>query len=140
MGRPKVHAGASLVSMKILKVSITVSRGGNDVDAMLLPASDRFLKLETLACKFSLECGGVIFHLHFQVVVCIVAHSIIAIISKLIKNFLGWDVSPRVGAVVMCHASCYKGLHTFLGMLDYCLKMRTCSTFSQWITTSLQRT
>ena len=48
--------------------------------------------------------------------------SSLPVLSKKIKICLGWDVSPLMDHVVPCKKLRDEGLHTFKGMLGYCMK------------------
>lgn len=43
-------------------------------------------------------------------------------LSKKIKVCFGWDESPPTNHVVSCKSLRNKGLHTYLGMVGYCMK------------------
>lgn len=44
------------------------------------------------------------------------------VLNKKIEVCMGWDVSPPMGHVVSCKKLRDKGLHTFKGMIGYCMK------------------
>lgn len=44
------------------------------------------------------------------------------IFNKNFKVALGWDENPPTGHVVSCENLVDEGLHTFLGMVGYCMK------------------
>ncbi|MCO5572801.1 hypothetical protein L7F22_026560 [Adiantum nelumboides] len=103
--------------LKMFELSITVSMGGEDIDLDLFPKVKTFLEEECVARLCSVERGGIVFHLHFQMVVRIMASLIIAV-NKKIKTHLGWDKSSPAGANnVLCRALKQKNMHTFHGML-----------------------
>ncbi|MCO5549838.1 hypothetical protein L7F22_003312 [Adiantum nelumboides] len=108
---------------KILEVSITISVGGADIDVSLLSCIGECLKQQTCAGICSVEPGGMAFNLHFQMVARMWATSLIAVNRK-VKACLGWDRSKPPGALVLCRALKSQGMHTFRGMVGYCLKDR----------------
>lgn len=107
--------------MLTFEVSITVSVGGVDIDRRLLVNMQAFLAERANAGKCSLERGGAAFHLHLQMVARLQSKTLIAI-SRLVKVYLGWDSAEPVGGMVMCMKLANKGLHTFIGLLGYCMK------------------
>ncbi|MCO5553829.1 hypothetical protein L7F22_007355 [Adiantum nelumboides] len=48
--------------------------------------------------------------------------SLLVAINKMVKNYLGWGKALSPGGVVLCHALTQRRLHTFEGMVGYCLK------------------
>lgn len=106
---------------KLLQLSITISTRGDDIYNRLLGVLKDLSDKETDVGICSLERGGIVFHLHFQIVVRkMVAY--IVVVSKKIKNYLGWDVNKPAGARIMWHTLTQKKLHTFQGMVGYCMK------------------
>ncbi|MCO5613029.1 hypothetical protein L7F22_067303 [Adiantum nelumboides] len=107
-GRPKrsaeelAHADAAKPK-QLCEVSITASVGGGDIDKALMVQMQQFLEKDCVAGMCSLERGGATFHLHLQIVVRIMATSIIAI-SKKAKSYLEWDKSCPLGGSVLCRA------------------------------------
>eukprot|EP00250_Pteridium_aquilinum_P022110 c25305_g3_i1 orf=628-1830(+) len=120
-GRPRSKKPKDAGPLPTLEVSVTISVGGGDIDRGLFPRINAFLVDKTQAGKCSIERGGAAFHLHFQMVARLQARSIIAV-SKLVKSFLGWDVTQPVGGMVLCRKLTNKRLHTFHGLLGYCMK------------------
>ncbi|KAI5077599.1 hypothetical protein GOP47_0007423 [Adiantum capillus-veneris] len=125
-GRPRkteeeLLAAESRRPKRLFELSITISVGGADVDTGLLPVLKEFLEKETIAGICSIKHGGTVFHLHFQMVMRITSTSIIAV-NKKVKTYLGWDRESPVGATVLCRALKQKNMHTFQGMIGYCLK------------------
>lgn len=68
-----------------------------------------------------MECGKVLAHEHFQMVVRGDFSSLLELNNK-IKVCLRWDVSPPTSHVVTCKRLRDEGLRTFLGMVGYCMK------------------
>ncbi|MCO5590494.1 hypothetical protein L7F22_044464 [Adiantum nelumboides] len=95
--------------------------GRADIDMAVFERMEKFLHNKTMAGKCLAKRGGSAFHLHFQGVVRIQAESIIAV-NKMIKCYFGWEQSPPIGGVVMCRSLQNVGLHTFHGLLGYCMK------------------
>ncbi|KAI5077190.1 hypothetical protein GOP47_0007014 [Adiantum capillus-veneris] len=54
-------------------------------------------------------------------VVRMLSSSLIAINKKL-KSYLGWDKEGSAGANILCRALKQKNMHTFQGMVGYCMK------------------
>ena len=71
----------------------------------------------------SIERGGALSRLHLQMVCRLVTSSTI-VVSKLIKTYLGWnDVKKApVGHHILTKTLRNIGVHTFIGMLGYCIK------------------
>ncbi|KAI5076075.1 hypothetical protein GOP47_0008140 [Adiantum capillus-veneris] len=126
-GRPRISEEEKMARRergkpkKMLELSVTVSIGGSDIDVALFPRLKMFLEEEAIAGMCSIERGGTVFHLHFQMVVRVMATSIVAV-SKKIKQYLGWETDSPVGANVLCRALKQKNMLTFHGMLGYCMK------------------
>ncbi|MCO5589389.1 hypothetical protein L7F22_043356 [Adiantum nelumboides] len=100
-----------------------MSIGGADIDLGLLSCIADFLKQQTCVGICSVERGGMAFNLHFQMVACMWATLLIAV-KRMVKACLGWDSCKLVGASVLCRALKQRGMHTFRGMVGYCLKDR----------------
>ena len=120
-GRPKLSKHVDEVPLPTLEVSVTIAVGGADVDRALMQRINTFLVERTHVGKCSLERGGAAFHLHFQMVARLQAKSTIAV-SKVVKTYLGWDVVQPAGGMVMCRRLTNRRLHTFHGLLGYCMK------------------
>ncbi|MCO5551220.1 hypothetical protein L7F22_004719 [Adiantum nelumboides] len=108
---------------RVIEASITVSVGGTDVNVGLLPCMEEFLRKETCAGLCAVERGGIVFNLHYQMVVRMWATSLISI-NKKVRQYLGWDSDKPVGALILCRALKQKNMHTFRGMVGYCMKDR----------------
>ncbi|MCO5576548.1 hypothetical protein L7F22_030360 [Adiantum nelumboides] len=108
---------------RVIEASVTVSVGGSDVDVGLLPCMEEFLRKETCAGLCAVEWGGIAFNLHFQMVVRIWATLLIAI-NKKVRRYLGWDTDKPAGGLILCHALKQRNMHTFRGMVEYCMKDR----------------
>ncbi|MCO5571067.1 hypothetical protein L7F22_024798 [Adiantum nelumboides] len=108
---------------RLMEVSVTVSLGGADIDVGLLLSIADFLTNETCASICVVERGGMAFNLQFQMVVRIWSTSLVAV-NKKVKEYLGWDKCKPPGSIVLCHALKQHGMHTFQGMVGYCLKDR----------------
>ena len=123
----------------IFKLSITILVDGGDIDQQLLKNVNQFLVEWMLAGKCSLDRGGATYHLHFQMVVRIEARNL-PIVSKLLKEYLGGDLAKPTSRVVICKKLRNRGLHTFHGMLWYCMKdVMKDHTLRQQTTISWQR-
>ncbi|MCO5583934.1 hypothetical protein L7F22_037852 [Adiantum nelumboides] len=110
-------------SGRVIEASVTVSIGGSDIDVGLLSRMEEFLRNETCAGLCAVERGGIAFNLHFQMVVRIWATSLIAI-NKKVRRYLGWDTDKPAGGLILCRALKQRNMHTFRGMVGYCMKDR----------------
>ncbi|MCO5603424.1 hypothetical protein L7F22_057574 [Adiantum nelumboides] len=106
---------------RLMEVNVTVSIGGGDIDVNLLGCMDEFLKNETFVGICSVERGGVAFNLHFQMVARLWATSLV-FVNKKVKRYLGWATEKPTAALVLCRALTQHSMHTFCGMVGYCLK------------------
>ena len=81
-----------------------------------------FIEKECVSGLCSIERGGALQRLHFQAVFRILSTSTIAV-DKLMKVYLGWDKgeAPSSSHVLVKRLS-RVGLHTYVGMLGYCIK------------------
>jgi len=112
-----------LVSPKQLELSVTISVGDFDIDIACLKKMQDFLETECISGLCSIGRGGALSRLRLQMV-CQMMASSATVVSKRIKTHLGWD---KPGAAPMGHHILTKtlrntGLHTFIGMLGYCIK------------------
>ena len=80
-----------------------------------------FIKEDYIAGLCSVERGGTLIHMHFQMVVKGNLKSFL-VLTKKIKVCLGWDESHPTDHVVSCKKLKDEGLHTYRGMLKYCMK------------------
>lgn len=60
-------------------------------------------------------------HKHSQMMLNNILSSLF-VLKKKIKVALGWQVDPSMGHIVSCKKLRDEGLHTFLGMVGYCVK------------------
>ena len=106
-----------------LDVSVTISVGSDDIEVHLLQKVEEFINKECISGLCSIERGGALSRLHLQMV-CRLVTSCAAMVSKLIKTYLGWnDVKKApVGHHILTKTLHNTGLHTFIGMLGYCIK------------------
>ncbi|MCO5569047.1 hypothetical protein L7F22_022753 [Adiantum nelumboides] len=105
----------------LMEVSVIVSIGGGDIDVNFLACMDEFLKNETLAGICFVERGGVAFNLYFQMVARLLATSRVSV-NKKVKRYLGWATEKPTAVLVLCRALTQRNMHTFCGMVGYCLK------------------
>lgn len=68
-----------------------------------------------------MERGGTLTHKHFQMVMKGNFSSLL-MLNKKIKVCLDWDLNPPMGHVVSCKDLRDESLHTFKGMVGYCMK------------------
>jgi hypothetical protein len=108
---------------KLLEVSITISVGCCDIPTKMLVIMEKFIKDRCVSRLCALERGGNLSRLHLQMVCRIYISNIIAL-SKLIKKALGWDdvIIASPGHHVHCKLLKGVGMHTYIGMIGYCLK------------------
>ena len=106
-----------------LDVSVTISVGSDDIEVHLLQKVEEFINKECISGLCSIERGGALSRLHLQMV-CRLVTSSTAMVSKLIKTYLGWnDVKKApVGHHILTKTLRNTGLHTFIGMLGYYIK------------------
>jgi hypothetical protein len=106
-----------------MDVSVTIAVGSTDIPTDLLLKMEEFIAKECISSLCSIERGGAFLRLHLQMVCGIVASTAI-MVSKLIRTYLGWnkDQNPPTGHHVLMKALRNTGLHTYVGILGYCLK------------------
>lgn len=99
-----------------------IAMGGMDVDIGLLVNLTKFIEDECIARLCSMGRGGALTHKHFQMVLKGNFTSL-PMLNKKIKICLGWEESPLICRVVSCNYVRDNSLHTFLGMVGYCMKI-----------------
>lgn len=92
-----------------------------DIDVSLFVNLRGFIEENCIVGFCLVERGGVLMHKHFQMVVE-GNFSSLPVLNRTIKICLGWDLSPPTGRVVSCRKLRDKGLHTFKGMVGYCME------------------
>ena len=107
-------------SLKYFEASIIIAMDGMDIDIALLVKLRKFIE-ECMVGFYIMECSATLTHNHFQMVVKGNFSSPL-VLKKKIKVGLGWDKSPPTGHVVSCKKWRDESLHTFLGMVGYCLE------------------
>ena len=118
---PKVKKSPT-TAPKEFDISCTVSIGTSDIDTSLLQNMQHFIEKECVSGLCSIERGGALQRLHFQAVFRIWSTSTIAV-GKLVKVYLGWDKGEAPsGSHVLVKRLSGVGLHTYVGMLGYCIK------------------
>ena len=101
---------------------MTISAGAVDIDKKILSKLEGFMKEECEAGIFALERGGTCAHLHVQGLIRAAAKNACSMNARLNK-LLGWDdCKPSPGARVMCKSLSGKKLHTWHGLIGYCMK------------------
>jgi hypothetical protein len=114
------------VQKKELELSITVGVHGTDVSDETIKLFDTWSKSpEVLKYFYGVEKGGTLSQRHVQGVVRVVAASA-NVVSRIIREALMWvrgrHADVPAGATVMCKTLRNTGLHTFSGMIGYCMK------------------
>lgn len=108
-----------------LQLSVTVAAPAADVPRGLLTALYIYMTLFAIAGFAALEKGGVVGNLHIQAAVTICA-STPAVVSKHLKRFLLASQAAKGAQLrkltVMCKKLTNRGVHTWHGIIGYCLK------------------
>ncbi|BDA42816.1 hypothetical protein COCOBI_03-7090 [Coccomyxa sp. Obi] len=121
-GRPKkVKEGVPPEEFDEIEVSVTISAGSRDIEENCLPKMHTFLTDRCEMGLFSLEKGGTCYHLHIQGVIRIKAKSA-RTVNPLVRKALGWDKEAPTGCKIMCKQLVQEKLHTWHGMIGYCMK------------------
>lgn len=119
-GRPAKPKAVEV--LKLWEVSVTISAGSCDIDTAVMPKLEQFLKDKCEAGMFSFERGGTVGHLHVQGVIRVKCKQAASMTAAL-KTLFGWNKSKHsVGARIMCRSLIQTGVHTWLGMIGYCIK------------------
>jgi hypothetical protein len=120
---PKSPRKRAPTQRKEMDVSVTIAVGSTDIPIDLLLKMEEFIEKECISGLCSIERGGALLRLHLQMVCRIVASTAI-MVSKLIRTYLGWnkDQNPPAGHHILTKALRNTSLHTYVGMLGYCLK------------------
>ncbi|KAL3688685.1 hypothetical protein R1sor_014994 [Riccia sorocarpa] len=108
---------------KRMELSITICITGSDLSPQLFPLVDDFLQRECEAGLFAVERGGSLLNLHLQGVIAIICTSALDV-KKRITAAIHWDENRPLVAGVCVKKLTNKGIHTFVGMVGYCLKDR----------------
>ena len=115
-GRECAHA-----SLKYFEASVTIVVRGVDIDITLLVNLRRFIEDHCIVRSCAVERGGALTHKHFQMMLKGNFRNLL-VLNKKIKVALGCHVDPLTGHVVSCKKLRDEGLHTFGGMVGYCMK------------------
>jgi hypothetical protein len=109
-----------LAQRKEMDVSVTIAVGSTDIPIDLLLKMEEFIEKECISGLCSIERGRALLRLYLQMVCGILA----SMMSKLIHTYLGWnkDQNPPARHHILTKAIQNTGLHTYVGMLGYCLK------------------
>ncbi|KAL3702108.1 hypothetical protein R1sor_020130 [Riccia sorocarpa] len=110
-------------TLKRMELSITICITGSDLSPQLFPLVDDFLQRECEASLFAVERGGSLLNLHLHGVIAIICTSALDV-KKRITAAIHWDENRPLGAGVCVKKLTNKGIHTFVGMVGYCLKDR----------------
>ncbi|KAL3691003.1 hypothetical protein R1sor_004654 [Riccia sorocarpa] len=106
--------------MKHMEMSITVSITGGDVSLDLFPLLKQFVDEQCEAGLFAVERGGSLLKLHFQRLFVLQCSSAVDV-KRRITDAIGWQSTRPVGGGVCVKKLTNKGIHTFIGMVGYCL-------------------
>ena len=108
---------------KEMEFSVTISVGNDDISMEHLAKVEEFLQKECISGLCSIERGGGMLRLHLQMV-CRLFTSSATMVSKKLKYYLGWEDPKKVptGHHILTKALQNQGLHTYTGMLGYCIK------------------
>ncbi|KAL3692874.1 hypothetical protein R1sor_006525 [Riccia sorocarpa] len=112
-------------ALKMMELSVTISIAGSDISPTLFPLIQDFLQCQC-HCHvgaFAIERGGSLLNLHLQGVVSMECSSAVDA-KKRITAAIDWTEHRPVGAGACVKKLTNKGIHTFVGMVGYCLKDR----------------
>ena len=100
--------------------SVTIQVDGRDLDVdVLWPKLLLFLETECVRGKFSVERGGLLFHLHIQGVITTTITTVVQL-KKVMNSYLGLTTSnPLTSANIRPKYLKNKDMHTFVGMVGY---------------------
>jgi len=108
----------------VFQFSITIAMRTEDIDVNhYLPKLERFLERRCLRGMFATERGGKLQHLHIQGVIELKLQTGREV-RKLLILAMGWETAatkPPLG-MIMVKVLSQQGLHTFLGLVGYCVK------------------
>ncbi|KAL3690356.1 hypothetical protein R1sor_016665 [Riccia sorocarpa] len=106
---------------KTFDVSITIGIPGNDIQGECFDRMVNFLERRAEMGVLGLERGDSHLQLHIQGMLRITTSSARALKTE-IHNVIGWEQATPLGASICVKTLKYKGLHTVIGLIGYCLK------------------
>ncbi|KAL2611588.1 hypothetical protein R1flu_023280 [Riccia fluitans] len=109
------------VPEKMFDVSLTIGIPGENVDDKVFDLLVKWLEYRAKRAILALERGDSFLQLHVQGMVGVKTSST-RILKREIKEMIGWESNGLVGASVCLKSLHYKGLHTVIGLIGYCLK------------------
>ncbi|KAL3684031.1 hypothetical protein R1sor_002053 [Riccia sorocarpa] len=109
------------VAEKLFDVSITISISGTDIKGEAFDKMAIFLENRAEMGVLGLERGDSHLQLHIQGMMRISTSSACALKTE-IRDIIGWDDGEPLGASICVKSLKYKGLHTVIGLIGYCLK------------------
>ena len=120
-GKGRKPAADQVKKPKEYEFSVTISAGSKDIDQSVMPLLDAFLKEKCAAGMFALERGEIAMHLHAQGIIRLTCTGALNA-NSMIKKAIGWDKDRPTGAIINCKGLHGQKLHTFHGMVGYCMK------------------
>ncbi|KAL2644354.1 hypothetical protein R1flu_011941 [Riccia fluitans] len=102
-------------------VSLTIGIPGENVDDKVFDLLVKWLEYKAEMAVLALERRDSFLQLHVQGMVRVKASST-RILKREIQEVIGWESNGLVGASVCLKSLHYKGLHTVIGLIGYCLK------------------
>ncbi|KAL3676588.1 hypothetical protein R1sor_026536 [Riccia sorocarpa] len=109
--------------LKRMELSVTLSVAGVDISPAVFPLLQDFLQTHCETGVFTVERGGSLLNLHVQGVIAMLCSSAVDA-KKQLTAAVGWTNHRPVGAGICVKKLTNKGIHTFVGMVGYCLKDR----------------
>ncbi|KAL2622069.1 hypothetical protein R1flu_002274 [Riccia fluitans] len=106
---------------KMFDVSLTIGIPGENVDEKVFELLVKWLEHRAEMAVLALKRGDTFLHLHVQGMLRIKTSST-RILKREIKEVIGLELNSPVSASVCLKSLHYKGLHTIIGLIGYCLK------------------
>ncbi|KAL3691874.1 hypothetical protein R1sor_005525 [Riccia sorocarpa] len=106
---------------KQMEISLTIRYAGHDVPLEVFKKLKVFLEKEASMAVAALERGDSQLQFHIQAVVSVNTSSVNAFKTD-VAAMLGWNVRCPPGASICAKSVKNNGLHTFTGLVGYCLK------------------
>ncbi|KAL2641713.1 hypothetical protein R1flu_009300 [Riccia fluitans] len=119
--RQKAAKKPRFVLEKTFDVSLTIAIPSKNVDEKVFDLLVKWLEYRVEMAVLALERGDSFLQLHVQGMVRLKTSST-RILKLEIKEVIGWASNGPVGASVCLKSLHYKGLHTIIALIGYCLK------------------
>ncbi|KAL3678214.1 hypothetical protein R1sor_021170 [Riccia sorocarpa] len=122
--KPKLPKRKRKAAVKRQELSMTISVVGGDISPQVFPLIQEILNQWKFECEsgvFAVERGGTLLNLHVQGVIALQCSSALDA-KKRITAALKWNEDRPVGAGVCVKKLTNKRIHSFVGMVGYCLK------------------